>query len=87
MVWRQPRFSGVYVASMALLIGGLTQYLIESNLFKASGAQVQWGLEDIVFKLNEYWAAYFFCFPQQWYSSGSITTLRSRLRLRLYLYS
>ena len=63
MVWRQPRVRGVYVASMALLIGGLTQYLIESNLFKASGAQVQWGLEDIVFKLNEYWAAYFLLFP------------------------
>ena len=63
MVWGRPRVRGLYVAAMALLIAGVAQHLIESNLFTPSGAQAQWGLQDVVFKLDEYWAPYFLAFP------------------------
>src|SRR5208282_1536073 len=42
---------------------GLAEYLIGLHLVAASGEQAQFGIEDVFFKLNEYWAPYFLVFP------------------------
>ena len=63
MLSRSARNRGVYVAALALEIGGLAHYLIGLHLLPASGEEVQFGLDDVLFKLYEYWGPYFLVFP------------------------
>jgi hypothetical protein len=63
MLSRSPRNRGVYVAALALVIGGFAEYLIGLHLVAASGEQAQFGVQDVLFKLNEYWGPYFLVFP------------------------
>jgi hypothetical protein len=54
---------GVYVAAAALLLARLAEYLLTSNFWSPAGGAAQFGVDDVIWKLNEYWGPYFLVFP------------------------
>ena len=60
---RIPVSEGVYVGAAALLLARLAEYLFTSNLWSPSGGASQFGVDDVIWKLNEYWCPYFLIFP------------------------
>ncbi len=55
--------TGIWVAAAALILAVLAQQLINFRLLALSGAQAEFGLSDVVYKLEEYWGPYFLIFP------------------------
>jgi hypothetical protein len=53
----------VWAAAIALILGVLAQRVMDAGLFWQPGAQAQFGLSDVVYKLEEYWCPYFLIFP------------------------
>lgn len=58
-----PRASGTWVAAFALAIADLAQNAVGAGLHFFPAPQAQFGLNDIVYKLQEYWGPYFLVFP------------------------
>jgi len=54
---------GVYVGAVALLLARLAEYLLTSNFWSPASGASQFGVDDVIWKLNEYWAPYFLIFP------------------------
>jgi len=54
---------GIWVAAMALALADAMQYVVAAGLRAFPSPQAQFGLNDIVFKLQEYWSPYFLVFP------------------------
>ena len=54
---------GVYVGAAALLLARLAEYLLTSNFWSPAGGASQFGVDDVIWKLNEYWCPYFLIFP------------------------
>ncbi len=60
---RAEYLSGVYVAATALLLAKLVEYLLTASLWSPANSAAQFGVDDILWKLNEYWCPYFLIFP------------------------
>jgi hypothetical protein len=60
--YRVERVEGVYVAAIALLLIKLAEYILNMHFWSNSG-EAQFGIEDVIWKLNEYWGPYFLIFP------------------------
>jgi hypothetical protein len=54
---------GAWLAAVALMIPTVVEYAIGPALRIFPSQQMQFGLNDIVFKLQEYWLPYFLVFP------------------------
>jgi hypothetical protein len=54
---------GIWVAAAALIVAVLAEQLIGSGWLPFEGHQAQFGLSDVVYKLEEYWCPYFLVFP------------------------
>lgn len=63
MLSRSPRNRRVYVIALALLIGGFVYYLTGLPVLTSSNQQTQFGVQDLIYKLDEYWGPYFLVFP------------------------
>jgi hypothetical protein len=63
LVWRGSQNRGIYVAALAMVVGAFARYLVVSNPLAAAGAEAQFGVQDVLYKLQEYWCPYFLVFP------------------------
>jgi hypothetical protein len=54
---------GIYVAAIGLLLARLAEYLLSANLFSPTSGAAQFGVDDVIWKLNEYWGPYCLIFP------------------------
>jgi hypothetical protein len=54
---------GIWMAATALLVGDAVHYVIPASFRFFSNPQAALGLNDMIFKLHEYWSPYFLVFP------------------------
>jgi hypothetical protein len=57
------RATGIWIAAIALALANAAQYGVALGIRAWPDPQAQFGLNDIVYKLQEYWAPYFLVFP------------------------
>ncbi|MGC1190692.1 MAG: hypothetical protein WA861_08885, partial [Candidatus Binatus sp.] len=61
--WSPAQNRTVYVAAIALIFGGLAEHLVLSGSLMSAGAQGKFGVQDVLYKVEEYWDPYFLLFP------------------------
>ncbi|MGC2445514.1 hypothetical protein [Candidatus Binatus sp.] len=61
--WSPAQNRTVYVAAIALIFGGLAEHLVLSGSLMSAGAQGKFGVQDVLYKVEEYWDPYFLVFP------------------------
>lgn len=62
-VLQQTAAARFYPICITFLICAVAEYLISSNRFSPSGAQAQFALSDVVYKIAEYWYPFLIVFP------------------------